>query len=132
MACIVQLSSDTLGVEPGSTGSLLLFFGARTPESLPYFGPLTKVPDNFLGKHFAFSRVAGQPKTYVQDKLREGAATVAPLLSEETTHVYVCGLKSMEPGVDSAFADIAAAAGLNWEGIRGAMRESGRYHVETY
>ena len=41
------------------------------PDSLPYFGPLKKVPDELLAKHFAFSRAAGQPKPYVQDKLRD-------------------------------------------------------------
>jgi len=117
---------------PGSNGSLLLFFGARTPDSLPYFGPLAKVPGNFLAKHFAFSRVPGQPKTYVQDKLREEGAAIAPLLQDSATHIYVCGLKQMEGGVESAFADIAKGAGLDWDTIRDGMRETGRYHVETY
>ena len=48
------------------------------------------------------------------------------------THIYVCGLKRMEEGVESAFADIAKQAGLSWETIRERMRETGRYHVETY
>ena len=111
---------------------MLLFFGARTPDSLPYFGPLKKVPDEFLAKHFAFSRAAGQPKTYVQDKLRDARAIVAPLLEDGDTHIYVCGLKRMEEGVESAFEDIANSAGLSWETIRERMRETGRYHVETY
>jgi benzoyl-CoA 2,3-epoxidase subunit A len=117
---------------PGASGSMFLFFGARTPDSLPYFGPLKKVPDSFLAKHFAFSRVAGQPKTYVQDKLREAGAVLAPLLKEGGTHIFICGLKRMEEGVESAFEDIAKQAGLNWITIREGMRETGRYHVETY
>jgi benzoyl-CoA 2,3-epoxidase subunit A len=119
-------------VMPDTDRSLMLFFGARTPESLPYFGPLKKVSDSFLAKHFAFSRVAGQPKSYVQDKLRQASAIVAPLLQDEAAYIYVCGLKQMEEGVESAFAAIAQGAGLNWESIRSAMREGGRYHVETY
>ncbi len=117
---------------PGLSGSMLLFFGARTPDSLPYFGPLKKVPDTFLAKFFAFSRVAGEPKTYVQDRLRDARAIVAPLLRDGNTHIYMCGLKQMEAGVESAFADIAHGVGLNWETIRDGMRETGRYHVETY
>ncbi len=117
---------------PGATGSMLLFFGARTPGSLPYFGPLMKVPDEFLAKHFAFSRAAGQPKTYVQEKLRDAHAFVAPLLEDGNTHIYVCGLKRMEEGVESAFEDIANSAGSSWETKRERMRETGRYHVETY
>jgi benzoyl-CoA 2,3-dioxygenase component A len=119
-------------VMPDIDRSLMLFFGARTPKSLPYFGPLKKVSDSFLAKHFAFSRIAEQPKSYVQDKLREARAVLAPLLQDETAYIYVCGLKQMEAGVESTFAAIAQGAGLDWESIRSTMRESGRYHVETY
>jgi len=119
-------------VMPNVKGTMKLFFGARTPEALPYFGPLGKVPQTFLEKHFAFSRVEDQPKTYVQDKLREDAAALAPMLSDPDTYIYICGLKAMETGVESAFEDIARGAGQKWIEIRDRMRESGRYHVETY
>jgi benzoyl-CoA 2,3-dioxygenase component A len=119
-------------VMPEVNGSMLLFFGARSPGSLPYFGPLTKVPEAFLARHFAFSRVAGEPRNYVQDTLRSAGATVASLLGDRNTHVYVCGLRQMEAGVEQAFLDIAKEAGIDWESTRAAMREAGRYHVETY
>ena len=48
-------------------GKLMLFFGARTPQELPYFGPLQNLPKDFIDIAFAFSRQQGQPKTYVQD-----------------------------------------------------------------
>ena len=38
----------------------------------------------------------------------------------------------MEQGVEEAFADIARGVGLDWTAVRDAMREDGRYHVETY
>jgi benzoyl-CoA 2,3-dioxygenase component A len=119
-------------VMPNINASLLLFFGARTPDSLPYFGPLNKVPEAFLSRHFAFSRVAGQPKIYVQDRLREARELIAPMLMDGGTYIYVCGLKKMEAGVENAFDDIAKTAGFRWENVRDAMRTSGRYHVETY
>jgi benzoyl-CoA 2,3-dioxygenase component A len=117
---------------PDVNGSMMLFFGARAPDSLPYFGPLKKVPDAFLAKHFAFSRVPGEPKIYVQDQLRRAGQTVAGLLTDPSTYIYVCGLKAMEEGVEKAFEDISRDAGLQWPDIRDAMREAGRYHVETY
>ncbi|MFQ5622006.1 MAG: benzoyl-CoA 2,3-epoxidase subunit BoxA [Paracoccaceae bacterium] len=117
---------------PTAKGSMYLFFGARTPDSLPYFGPLNKLPETFLAKFFAFSRVEGTPKTYVQDRLRAAAGTLAPLLADHDTYIYVCGLKAMESGVEDAFEAIARGAGQNWLEIRDAMRETGRYHVETY
>lgn len=119
-------------VMPDIEGFLLLFFGARTPDSLPYFGPLGKVPDRFLKKHFAFSRIAGSPKVYVQDKLREARGVLGPLLMDNKTYIYICGLKEMEAGVESAFEDIARSSGLSWNDVRKEMREAGRYHVETY
>ncbi len=117
---------------PEATGALTLFFGARTPDALPYFGPLKKVPAAFLARHFAFSRVPGAPKVHVQDSIRAEGAAVAGLLRDPRTHIYVCGLKAMEAGVEAAFADVARGAGLDWPGLRDAMRADGRYHVETY
>jgi benzoyl-CoA 2,3-dioxygenase component A len=113
-------------------GRMMLYFGARRPEELPYFGPLQKVPDGLLRKHFAYSRVPGEPKTYVQDRMRQTADEVALFLKSEKTHVYICGLKGMESGVDEAFADICRGAGLDWPSLRADMRAQGRYHVETY
>lgn len=112
--------------------SLTLVFGARRPEELPYFGPLKKVPDAFMKKIFAFSRQPDHPKRYVQDKLREDADQVVSLMRDPRGHIYICGLKAMEHGVDEALSDIARDAGLNWADLRTAMREDGRYHVETY
>ena len=66
-------------------GKLLLFFGARTQEELPYFGPLQGLPKDFIDNNFAFSRTPGQPKRYVQDLMRERAADLAPLLADANT-----------------------------------------------
>jgi benzoyl-CoA 2,3-dioxygenase component A len=113
-------------------GKLMLFFGARTQQELPYFGPLQGLPKDFIDIHFAFSRTPGQPKRYVQDRLRERAADVAPLLGDPNAYFYVCGLKSMEEGVVLALRDIAQAAGLSWESVGAAMKQQGRLHLETY
>ena len=60
-------------------GELMLFFGARTQEELPYYGPLMKLPKDFIDINLAFSRTPGAPKRYVQDLLRSRAAEVAAL-----------------------------------------------------
>jgi benzoyl-CoA 2,3-epoxidase subunit A len=113
-------------------GKLMLFFGARSKEELPYFGPLQSLPKDFIDIHFAFSRAVGQPKRYVQDLMRERAADLAPLLSDANTYFYVCGLKAMEEGVVLALRDIALDAGLPWESIGATMKKQGRLHLETY
>ena len=117
---------------PDAPGRLLLFFGARRPEELPYFGPLQKVPEKLLGKYFCYSRVPNQPRVYVQDRIRSEMAQIAALLRDDKTHVYICGLKGMESGVDEAFADACRSASIDWSALKPKMRESGRYHVETY
>jgi benzoyl-CoA 2,3-epoxidase subunit A len=113
-------------------GKLMLFFGARTQEELPYFGPLQNLPKDFIDISFAFSRTPGQPKKYVQDALRERAADVAPLLKDPNAYFFVCGLKSMEEGVVMALRDVAKGAGLDWEAIGVSLKRDGRLHLETY
>ncbi|MBX6374292.1 MAG: hypothetical protein IRZ13_08650 [Acetobacteraceae bacterium] len=54
------------------------------------------------------------------------------LLRKDGTHLYVCGLKGLEAGVDGALAEIRRAQGLDWPALRTAMREQGRLHVEIY
>lgn len=112
-------------------GKLALFFGARNPEELPYFGPLLKLPAGFIDTHFAFSRVPDQPKVYVQDKLREAGKAVADLLRGDA-YLYVCGLKGMEVGVMEALQDICNAQGIDWPELKARMVREGRFHVETY
>jgi benzoyl-CoA 2,3-dioxygenase component A len=114
------------------SGKLMLFFGARTQEELPYFGPLQNLPKDFIDTNFAFSRTPGQPKRYVQDAMRERAADLALLLQDPNTYFYVCGLKSMEEGVVLALRDVATQAGLDWETVGAALKREGRLHLETY
>ncbi len=113
-------------------GKLMLFFGARSKQELPYFGPLQNLPKDFIATHFAFSREAGKPKRYVQDAMREQAAALAPLLADPNAYFYVCGLKAMEEGVLLALQDIAREAGLSWEAIAIGLKHQGRLHLETY
>jgi benzoyl-CoA 2,3-dioxygenase component A len=113
-------------------GKLMLFFGARSKEELPYFGPLKNLPTDFIDINFAFSRTAGQPKRYVQDAMRERAADLAPLLADANTYFYVCGLKSMEAGVLSAMRHIVESAGMSWDTVGATLKKDNRLHLETY
>ncbi|UGV26296.1 benzoyl-CoA 2,3-epoxidase subunit BoxA [Rhodopseudomonas boonkerdii] len=117
---------------PNASGKLMLFFGARRPEELPYFGPLQRVPASLLTQHLCYSRVPGQQRTYVQDGIRGQRMPVADLLRSDATHVYLCGLKGMETGVEEALAEACTDIGLDWSSLKQQMREAGRYHVETY
>lgn len=113
-------------------GRLLLFFGARTREELPYFGPLQNLPADFIEIHLAYSRTPGEPKTYVQDLMLQQHADLAALLADENAYFFVCGLKAMEAGVLDALRDIAEQAALPWEALATRLKREGRLHLETY
>ena len=74
----------------------------------------------------------GETKQYVQDRIRARGADVARLINDANCHVYICGLKGMEQGVDEAFRDVCRAHGIEWDTLLPELRATGRYHVETY
>ena len=113
-------------------GKLMLFFGARTQEELPYFGPLQNLPKDFIDTNFAFSRTVNQDKKYVQDLMRDRATDIGVLLKDQNTFIYVCGLKQMENGVIESLQSIAKQAGLSWESLSETLKIEGRLHLETY
>jgi len=113
-------------------GKLMLFFGARCKEELPYFGPLNKLPKDFIDINFAFSRTPGEPKKYVQDVMRERLPDLLALLQNEDTYIYVCGVKGMESGVLEVLQEVAIAGGMEWSDLHATLRKKGRLHLETY
>jgi len=113
-------------------GRLMLFFGARTQQELPYFGPLGNLPKDFIDIEFAYSRTPGKARRYVQDAMRERATDVADLLKDANTCLYVCGLKGMEQGVLEALAEISQQQGLDWPTLHETLKREGRLHFETY
>jgi benzoyl-CoA 2,3-epoxidase subunit A len=113
-------------------GKLMLFFGARSKAELPYFGPLQSLPKDFIDINFAYSRAEGEPKTYVQDLMRQRAADLIKHLKDPNSYFFVCGLKSMEEGVLLALRDITTNAGASWPDISAALKRDGRLHLETY
>ena len=114
------------------SGEMYLLFGARRQDELPYFGPLKKLPASLIRTELAFSREPGQEKQYVQDRLRAQGDSVAQLLGDENTYLYICGHKRMEAGVTEALNEICAGRGMDWSNLCDEMRVQGRLHVETY
>ena len=119
-----------MGLNEG--GELMLFFGARRPEELPYFGPLLKLPRDLIQLELAFSRIDGRPREYVQDRMRSRGDAVWKLLQDESSFIYLCGHKMMEAGVREAFQDICRWHDTEWAPLEEKLRASGRFHVETY
>jgi benzoyl-CoA 2,3-dioxygenase component A len=132
MRAMIRWRHHQRTIQSFTSGRLMLFFGARTKEELPFFGKLHNLPRDFMDVNLAFSRTPGQPKRYVQDLMRARAAELAVLLADENSYFYVCGLKAMEDGVVLALQEIAEGAGMNWPTLGTALKRDGRLHLETY
>ncbi len=117
---------------PNGRGRLHLYFGARSPDELPYFGPLRKLAPTLLRQELVYSRLPGARREYVQDRMRAQPGELAALLGQPGLHLYICGLRGLEDGVEAALTEIMRARGGDWLATRDTMREEGRFHCETY
>jgi ferredoxin--NADP+ reductase len=119
-------------------GKAWLFMGVPTTPNLLYEKDfqsyLSDYPDNFRYTK-AISREqknASGGRMYIQDRVLEHADEIFALIEDPKTHVYMCGLKGMEPGIDEAMTAAATAKGLVWSELRPALKKQERWHVETY
>jgi len=119
-------------------GKAWLFMGAPKSANLLYEEDLqrylTDYPDNFKYTK-AISREQQNTKggrMYIQDRVLESANELFNMIEDEKTHIYLCGLKGMEPGIDEAMTKAAEEKGLNWSELRPQLKNAGRWHVETY
>lgn len=120
----------------GWPGRVFLLFGVRTADDCLYRADLERYLDRpGFAVSYAFSREHRAPdgsRLYVQHRLAEFMGEIGPLLDLDATYLYLCGLKGMETGIDSALEDRALAAGLDWPSWREALHKGGRLHIETY
>lgn len=114
------------------SGGMVLFFDGQRPDCFPYFGPLLRVPSNLLEKHLVFSDLPQDARETLYDRMQVEEDTIAELLQDPNTHVYVSGPKDIEGGVERALTNIAEGMGQQWRNLRDILREEGRYHIQTY
>jgi ferredoxin--NADP+ reductase len=119
-------------------GKAWLFMGAPKTPNLLYEADLNRYeaefPENFRYTK-AISREQQNAKggrMYIQDRVLEHADEIFALIEDPRTHVYMCGLRGMEPGIDEAMTAAAAAKGLDWSTLRPQLKKAERWHVETY
>jgi len=119
-------------------GKAWLFMGAPTTANLLYDDDFNRYqaefPDNFRYTK-AISREqqnASGGRMYIQDRVSENAEEIFTWIENPKTHVYMCGLRGMEPGIDEAMTAAAAAKNLNWSELRPQLKKAERWHVETY
>ena len=119
-------------------GLAWLVFGVATTPNILYKDELEEIqekyPDNFK-LTYAVSREqknAEGGKMYIQDRIAENADELWSLIQQEKTHVYICGLKGMETGIDAALTNAAIKSDVKWSEYRSQLKRAGRWHVETY
>jgi ferredoxin--NADP+ reductase len=119
-------------------GLAWLIFGVATTPNILYKQELEELrsenPDNFW-LDYAISREqknAQGGKMYIQDRVAASADKLWELIQQEKTHVYICGLKGMEGGIDTALTEAAGKHGVKWPDYRSQLKKAGRWHVETY
>ena len=119
-------------------GKAWLFMGAPTTANLLYDADFnhyqSQFPENFRYTK-AISREqqnANGGRMYIQDRVTENAEEIFSWIEDSRTHVYMCGLRGMEPGIDEAMTAAASAKGLVWSDLRPQLKKAERWHVETY
>jgi len=119
-------------------GLAWLFMGVPYSKSLLYDDEHKDYKEKYPGQFkydYAVSRedknAAGQ-KMYIQTKMAEYTEELWELMQDEKTHVYMCGLKGMEAGMEECFSGIAEKSGKDWKEFAKAMKKAERYHVEVY
>jgi len=119
-------------------GKAWLFMGAPKSANLLYEEDLQRYLDNYP-ENFKYTKAISREqqnskggRMYIQDRVLESANELFNLIEDEKTHIYLCGLKGMEPGIDEAMTKAAEEKGMNWAELRPQLRKAGRWHVETY
>ena len=119
-------------------GLAWLFFGCAYTGNILYKDDLEQMekdyPENFK-LTYAISREQKNPsggKMYIQDRIAEHADELWKLIQEEKTHVYICGLRGMEGGIDEGLTKAAAKNGVEWSSYVRDLKKAHRWHVETY
>ncbi|WP_186537998.1 FAD-binding oxidoreductase [Synechococcus sp. BIOS-E4-1] len=119
-------------------GKAWLFMGAPKTPNLLYDDDFEKYqeefPDNFRYTK-AISREQKNTKggrMYIQDRVLEHSDEIFSMIEDPKTHVYMCGLRGMEPGIDEAMTAAASSKGLDWAELRPQLKKADRWHVETY
>lgn len=117
-------------------GFAWLIFGIPKTPNILYKEELeelqAKYPDNFR-LTYAISREQQNNeggRMYIQHRVAEYADEIWNMVKDEKTHVYICGLRGMEDGIDAAMAAAAEKEGVNWKDYQRSIKE--RWHVETY
>jgi len=113
--------------EPGAETWLIYGCRTRTNELYAQDMRLAEQSGHLTKYIVAYSREEGQPKTYVDAKMRQHADDIRRLVLNEDAHVYVCGDVRIETSVQTALTEIMGGP----EAFR-ALERSNKYHLDIF
>ncbi|XP_054155441.1 nitric oxide synthase, salivary gland-like [Oppia nitens] len=126
---------NTKREERHKLGKMTLFFGCRTPSMQLHRKEVQQmIDDGIISQSFiAYSRVAGHPKRYVQDCLKNESQTIYHQLMHERAHFYVCGDVSMAEDVCRTLKYILQDNGIDDPEVAlVSLKETMRYHEDIF
>ncbi|RIW32034.1 cytochrome P450 [Bacillus salacetis] len=119
-------------------GEAVLYYGCRHPELDYLYRSELEEADNqgIVSVRTAYSRVEGQPKTYVQDIMKQDADQLLALL-DKGAHLYICGDGSrMAPEVETTLMEayqekhgVEEQESKQW---LAALQDEGRYAKDVW
>ena len=119
-------------------GKAWLFMGAPKTPNLLYDDDFNRYESEFP-ENFRYTKAISREqqnskggRMYIQDRVLENADEIFAMIEDPKTHVYMCGLRGMEPGIDEAMTAAASAKGIDWSELRPQLKKADRWHVETY
>jgi sulfite reductase alpha subunit-like flavoprotein len=119
-------------------GKCHLFFGCRSDDEYLYMDQLQQWQnEEIMELHIAQTREAEKPRKQVQHSLADhGAELVELLMSEEKTHVYICGNAIMADSCREAFIELLKTHGnmskILATQMLASMHIDNRWHLDVW
>ncbi|KAK5058542.1 hypothetical protein LTR84_010805 [Exophiala bonariae] len=120
-------------------GRMVLIFGCRHPDQdLLYREELENIQSTLpmLEIVYAFSRLEGQNKVYVQDRVAERQDDLISMLLEDDAALYICGSATMAREVRSSLGEGVKRARLcdenGWNSWRKERRRAKRWQEDVW
>jgi ferredoxin--NADP+ reductase len=134
---LMKLFKDK-GTKGQFKGLAWLFLGVPFKNSILYDEENKKMAAEYPGQFRYDYAVSDEMKNkegkpmWVQHRAMEYAESLWKLMKNPKTHVYMCGLKGMESGLEECLSSYAAKDGLVWKEYVKSLKKADRYHVEVY
>jgi sulfite reductase alpha subunit-like flavoprotein len=118
-------------------GKVRLFYGAKTGLDMLYMNDANKDLSQYVYQPTfkAFQAISPRPvfdaPVELDKALAQNAAEVWEMVQAPGTHIYLAGADDMLHRVEDALAGMAGSVAA-WQRVKGALRESGRWHEVLY